>query len=114
VDELDPLPQDATQHRDRLGDERIELERLRVESLPPTEGEQLTGQSRGALRARLDPAQVLGCLAVGFDLSLRQLGVAEHSEQEVVEVVRDARGELADRVDLLRLAEAAPLRRASA
>ncbi len=77
----------------------------RVEGLAPAEGEQLARQRGGALRARLDPAQVLGRLAVSVDLGLRQLGVAEHSEQEVVEVVRDARGELADRLDLLRLTE---------
>jgi len=49
--ELDPLAENVAQHRDGLGDERIQLEWPQVEGLAPAEREQLPGQRRGALRA---------------------------------------------------------------
>ena len=103
--QLDPLAEDTAQHLDGLGDERVQLERPRLEGLAPAEREQLSGQRGSAACTRFDAAQMTRRGAVRVDLRLRELRVAEHAEEKVVEVVRDPRRQLADRLDLLRLTE---------
>ena len=80
-----------------------------LQVLLPREGEQALGQ-RGAPLGPLDRAvdQARRPAAASRQALAQQLEVAEHGRQQVVEVVRDAAGELADRLHLLRLAEAPP------
>ena len=76
---------------------------LLVELLAAREGEHALGQ----VAPRCAPCTALSSSAmqlgiVGQALA-HQFEAAEHRHQQIVEVVRDAAGELADRVHLLRL-----------
>ena len=89
------------------GDQPVHVRRLRIERLAAREGEQAVRQGRRALRGALRGRDVT--LDVS-DPSLRdpggeQLQAADNPGQQVVEVVRDAARELADRLHLLRLAQ---------
>ena len=79
-----------------------------LQLLPPREGQHALGQRGAAPRAaqrvldqRLDPRIVAGA-------PLDQLEAAHHGGQQIVEVVGDAAGQLADRFHLLRLEERLP------
>ena len=100
------------------GDERVGVDRLRRERLPAREGKQARGQGAGPLDALqrhvlrpFDPVPA-AALRQMDELSVDGVETAEHQGQQVVEVVSDAAGELAERLHLLRLAqlflEAAP------
>ena len=81
------------------------IDRLRLQVLPPGECQQALGQGRPALRAlhrAVDEAQKLGRLR---HMPAQQIEIADHRHQQVVEVVGDAAGELADRFHLLGLAQ---------
>ena len=86
--------------------ELIDVDRLGIERLTTREGEQPAGQRRRALRTAYRIGEValeissLGHLA---SVALRRFDVAQHDHQEIVEVVGDAAGQLADRLHLLRL-----------
>ena len=56
----------------------------------------------GRVADRLD---VVAARVAGFELAQQQIAVADHRGHQIVEVVRDAAGELADRLHLLRLAQ---------
>ena len=82
------------------------MQRLRVQPLAPGEGQQLRGQPVGASgspRGRLDERQRGGVVP---QLAPEHLQVAVDDRQHVVEVVRDAAGQLADGLHLLGLHEA--------
>jgi hypothetical protein len=68
------------------------------------EREQLARELRGAVGRPLDLDELVGARP-GADPSPGDLAVAADDGQQVVEVVRDAAGELPDRLHLLRLAE---------
>ena len=95
----------AAQHLDHAVDQLRDVHRGRVQVLLPREGEQALRQ-RGAALGSLDRAvdQAARRVVVAQPFA-QQLQVAEHGRQQVVEIVRDAAGELADRLHLLRLAE---------
>ena len=79
--------------------------RLGLERLATGEGKQALGQRRtalGALRRAVDQAFDRG---VGRQALAQELEVAQHGGQQVVEVVRHAAGELADRFQLLHVAQ---------
>ena len=103
--ELDRLAeQPGEQHRD-VGERLVELDHLRPQRLPARERQQLPHQPGGAVGVLLDVHDVLegriGRPVVGEE----QVGEADDGGQHVVEVVRDAAGELADRLHLLALRE---------
>ena len=79
-----------------------DLDRLRIDPLPPRECQQLPRQGGAALSGELDRL----CGARGFRIlcgdRLQRLDVARHHHEQVVEVMRHAAGELAERVHLLR------------
>ena len=78
-----------------------DLEHLRLQRLPPREGQQLPGQLGGAghrIGDRLDIAQPPRLRQVGPPQQVHRS--ADHREQ-IVEVVRDAAGELAQRLQPL-------------
>ena len=83
----------------------VEPEHLRLEHLAAAEGEKLRSEFRGPVGRAPD---LLGGVMVALlgPVALEdQLAVARDRGQEVVEVVRDAAGQPADRLQLLRLAE---------
>ena len=82
-----------------------DLDRLRIDPLPPRECQQLPRQGGAALSGELDRL----CGARGFRIlcgdRLQRLDVARHDHEKVVEVMRHAAGELAERVHLLRFSK---------
>ena len=87
------------------GHELVDVGRLRLQRLLAREGEQLPGELGRALDG---PADLLERAAHGrasASFLLQHFDVAEDDHEDVVEVVRDAAGELADRFHLLRLAQ---------
>ena len=101
----DVLADQSVEHARRVVHDGIHLEVARLHRLAPAEGEQLPGERRRPLGRRDD------VLENGAHVRRRQLGherergVALDDHEEIVEVVRDTAGELADRVHLLRLEE---------
>ena len=96
--------QRADQLRDAL-DLRPHIEHLRRQRLPPGKGQKLAGELRGAVdrvRNRIDvtAAPVLAEIAAA-----QEVGRRADDGEKVVEIVRDAAGQLADRIHLLGLAK---------
>ncbi len=84
----------------------IEVSDLRTERLLAREGQQLVGQigrPQDGLGYLIEALRQLG----GTDilLFLKRVGVGEDHEENIVEIMRDAAGELADSLHLLRLAQ---------
>ena len=71
------------------------------------ESEQLAGQAGGAVRVRLDLLDVVIVAVARRVAHQHQVAMADDRGQDVVEVVRDAAGELADRLHLGRLRDLA-------
>ena len=100
----DVLAEQPSEHLRHAADHAVEVERARVDNLLAAKSEQLAREAGGALGGLLD--------LVGGGERLRierrqaeQRGVAEDDGEDVVEIVRDAAGELADGLHFLRLAE---------
>ena len=105
---LDPhrRAQGAVEQLRHARHQAVHVHRLRGERLAAREGEEARGERRRPPRPahRVDgrapqPRRVLG------QVPLQDLQVADHHLEQVVEVVRDAAGELAHRLHLLRLPE---------
>ena len=88
-----------------LPDERVDVDDLRLQHLPPAEGQQLPRERGRALARRPDLLQVLPERILLRHVVQHQVAVAEDRREEIVEVVSDAAGERADRLHLLHLAE---------
>ena len=111
-DQLDVLAEGSAQHALHGGDGGVEVEDLRPHHLPAGEGEELAGEAGRPLAGPADLAEVgAGRLAargpVRFAGLLEFLGgerrvVEDHAEQ-VVEVVGDPAGELAEALQPLGL-----------
>ena len=86
----------------QVADETRQVERARLEHLALPERQQPIGELRGARRAGADLDRGLLQRALGRQPRRQPLGVADHHLQQVVEVVRDAAGEPADRFEPLR------------
>ena len=82
-----------------------QLQRLRPQRLAAREREQLPHQARRAIGVLLDLHDVLEGRIGRPVVGEQQIGIADDRGQHVVEVVRDAAGELADRLHLLALRE---------
>ena len=85
-------------------DQRIEIDRLRVERLAPPEGEQPLGELGAELGGLLRLLENLAILRV-LEPPLEHLEIAGDHREKIVEVMGDAAGELADGLHLLRLAQ---------
>ena len=82
---------------------RGDIDRLRPQLLTPRESEHALGQRRaalGALDRAVDQAQQRRIVGQSF---AQQLEIAEDRHQQIVEVVRDAAGQLAEALQLLHL-----------
>ena len=84
-----------------------QLQHLRAQRLLAREGEQLAGQAGGAVRIRLDLLDVVIVAVARRVAHQHQVAMADDRGQDVVEIVRDAAGELADRLHLGRLRDLA-------
>ena len=105
--QLDRLAEQPLQQMGHLRDHVGKLEHLRAQGLLPREGEQLAGKARGAVRVRLDLLDVVIVAVARRMPHQHQVAVADDRGQDVVEVVRDAAGELADDLHLGRLRDLA-------
>ena len=103
--ELDLLADQAAQQHGEIGQRVAEIEHLRPQGLAARERQQLPHQRRRAGRVLLDLHDVLE-RRIGRLVRVQQEVVRHHDGgQHVVEIVRDAAGELADHVHLLRLVD---------
>ena len=103
--DVDVVADEPAEHRLHPGDDLVEVEHHRVQHLAAAEREQLPGQRRRLLgrvrRSRSSCSRAGGRRPVEQDLR-----VARDHGQQVVEVVRDAARQPADRLHLLGLRQA--------
>ena len=89
---------------------KVEVEKTGIERLAAREGKQPLGERRRALgakdRVRDGALYPDGRSALGFAPALGDVEIAQNDHQQVVEVMRDAAGELADRLHALHLQHA--------
>ena len=83
-------------------EELFEVDLLDLERLGAGKGEQLPRQVGAALRRAAHTVEHSPDLVGIVDMAERELACAEDCGQEVVEVVREAAGQLAERLHLLR------------
>ncbi len=103
--ELDLLADQPAQHHLQFRQHVGELQHLRAQRLPAREREQLPHQPRRAIGVLADLHDVLERRVGRPVVDQQKVGIADDRGQHVVEVVRDAAGELADRLHLLALRE---------
>ena len=103
--ELDRLADQPAQQHLQFRQHVVELQRLRAQRLAAREGEQLAHEARRAIGVLLDLHDVLEGRIGRPVIGEQQIGIADDRGQHVVEVMRDAAGELADRLHLLALRE---------
>ncbi len=97
-------PQRALQQVAHAAHQLHQVDRLQVELLAAGEGQHALGQDRaalGALHGIVD--QPRNARIVVGHIAAQQVEAAQHHGQQIVEIVRHAAGQLADRLDLLRL-----------
>ena len=103
--ELDLLADQPAQHHLQFRQHVGELQHLRPQRLPARERQQLPHQARRPVGVLPDLHDVLERRVGRPVVDEQQVGIADDRGQHVVEVVRDAAGELADRLHLLPLRE---------
>ena len=106
--ELDVVAQQPLQEAADLGEDRVQVERARLQHLPAAEREQLLRQLRRAVGRTLDLAEVARELRVAVRPLEQQRRVPDDAGQEVVEVVCDAAREPAEALELLGAQELRP------
>ena len=103
--ELDVLADEAAQQmrqiRERVGD----VEDARLQGLLAREGQQLAHQIGGAVGVLLDLHDVGEGRVARPEAQQQKIAKADHRGEQIVEIMRHAAGELADRLHLLRLGE---------
>ena len=81
---------DGVQHVGDRFELRADVEHLRLEGLPPGEGEQLAGQLGGTVDGVGDGVQVAGATLLGQVRTAQEVDGGADDGQQVVEVVRHA------------------------
>lgn len=87
--------------RDAFG----EIDRLRVDALPPRKGEELVRQRGAAFGGGFDRGHGALELGVARSALLQDVKAAADDHQKIVEVVGNPAGELSERIEFLRLGE---------
>jgi len=100
----DGAAESAVEHVPERFEPRRQIDGLRLQSLPSGEGQQLAGQRCGALGSAIDRLQGTKRL-FARDVLSDGVNAAGNDHQQIVEVVGDAAGELAERIELLRFGE---------
>src|SRR6185503_10441981 len=103
--EIDVFVDDPTQHLVNFSNHRVQVQYLRRGDLLSTERQQLPRQAAASFACLLDLFDVGKDARLDIGPSEEQLAVTENGGQQIVEVVRDSAGQLADRLHLLRLEE---------
>ena len=103
--ERDGLAEHALEHLGQVADHRAQVERLGLHHVLAAEHEQLAGQAGGAFGGEVDRLGAIEQLGRQVGLGQHHPGVALDDREHVVEIVRDAGGQLADGLHLLRLAQ---------
>jgi hypothetical protein len=103
--ELDLIADETLQHLVRVRQHAVDVEHFALHHLTPAEGEQLARERRRRLAGAVHLRDVGADGMVLPELFHHQLAVPENAGEQIVEVVRDPAGELADRLHLLRLPE---------
>ena len=106
--EIDVLAERPPEEIRHAGDQLIDVGQLGIERLAPREGQQPLRQHRRALRAVRgvgDHARqsLARGVAPGLQAALGDLQIAADDGEQIVEIMRDAAGQLSDRFHLLRL-----------
>jgi hypothetical protein len=104
-DDLDVLADQPLQQLDHVAEERIQADHFGPQHLLAAEREQLPGEVGGAMAGAADLAQQLAVGIAGIEAVEGHLAESDDGGQQVVEVVRDAAGQLSDGFHLLRLPE---------
>ena len=103
--ELDVLADQPAHQPPDLAHDDVDVEHFGPEHLLAAERQELPRQQAGAMRGPLDLVEILGAEVGRVERRRHELGIAGDDGQQVVEVVRDAAGEPADRLHLHRLRE---------
>ena len=103
--DLDPLAQRAVEQVGHAADQLVDVDDLGAERLAAGEGEQLAGQRRRPRRRLDDRLGVAEALVVGQRGAAEHVGRALDDGQQIVEIVGDAAGQLAERLHLVGLAQ---------
>ncbi len=82
-----------------------DVKHLRLQRLAAGEGQQLRGELGGTLDRFGDRIDIAASALFGEIAPAQEIGRGANDGQQIVEVVRDAAGELADRFHLLRLTQ---------
>ena len=101
--QIDVLANELTQHARQRVDGVVEIHARRVQHLPAAKRQQLTRQRRRAVRRGENLGGVPRRRLILGDLLGDERAEADNRRENVVEVVRDPAGQLADRFHLLRL-----------
>ena len=103
--EADGLAQQALEHLATGADDLAQVERLGLHHVLAAEHQQLPGQAGGAFGGKVNRLGGIEQIRRQVGLGQQHARVALDHRQHVVEIVRDARGQLADGFHLLRLAQ---------
>ena len=103
--QLDVLAEQPPEQDRQLRQHIAELHALGPQGLLAREGKQLAHEPCGAVRVLLDVHDVLEGRIGRPVIDQEEVGEADDRRQHVVEVMRDAAGELADRLHLLALGD---------
>ena len=101
--QVDLVAQGAHQHFAEFHHQRVQVQALRLQALLAREGQQLLGELAGLFAGQAGAVDGLADGGAVVEVGCRQFQVAGHHLQQVVEVVGQAGGQLADRLHLLRL-----------
>ena len=99
-DDTDRAAERAGQQVRHAGHERIQIDRLGLQVLPARKGQQLAGQL-GAVVGRASCILEQGVRAAARHMRAQQVDTAANGHEQIVELVRDTAGELADRFEPL-------------
>ena len=94
--ELDVVTNQTAEHSARFGDDRIQIDHLRLQQRLAAERQQLPrecGGARGGVTDRLDRFLQIG---IRIDIRAQYFAVGEDDREKIVEVVCNAAGELTD------------------
>ena len=100
---MDRRAEEPAQHLLHIRHALIEAERFGLEWLPATERQQLPRQRRRPVACLDDFVDVLGVAGIRSEVVLKDVRVPDDGRQQIVEIVRDATRETAERVEFLGL-----------
>ena len=101
---LDTVGQQLPEERLEFAKHAVHIHNRGLHRLPSAEGEELLGDRRGPIDRLLHVAQILGARArFRRQVAAEQFGVSADDRQQVVEIVRETAGEMADRIQFLRV-----------